>query len=114
MKKLLLVLIAVGALAMAIVASAQAYEAGWTIYHTGYPTPNSHVYIHNNSTGASGSTYSDGNGYYQFNGLSYGYSYTIHACSSDFNWLSPSSNFTYPGYNIRIDLHETIYSPPCF
>jgi hypothetical protein len=108
MKKLLLVVAAVASLAMIMVASAQAYEAGWTLYYTGYPTPHSDVHITNNSTGASGNTYSDSNGYYQFNGLQYGYSYTIWACNTNFFWKSASSTFTYPGYNIRIDLTENI------
>lgn len=105
---------AVVAAAMAFVASAQAYEGGWTLYHTGYPTPNSHVYIHNDTTGTGGSTFSDASGYYQFNGLSYSYRYTIYACSSDFNWVSPSQSFTYWGSNIRIDLTESNPTANCF
>jgi opacity protein-like surface antigen len=108
MKKLLLILLAVVTLAMATAASAQAYQGGWTLYYTGYPTPHSHVHITNNSTGASGSTYSDSNGYYQFNGMVTGYNYSIWACNTNFVWKSPASSFTYPGYNIRIDLTETI------
>src|SRR5437868_4823392 len=107
MRKLLLVLVAVAALALAIAASAQAFEGGWTLYYTGYPTPNSHVHIINNSTGASGGTHSDSNGYYQFNGLVYGYSYTIWACNVNLNYSSANQTFSYPGYNIRIDLKET-------
>jgi hypothetical protein len=113
MRKLLCALITVSALAMALVASAQAYEAGWTLYYTGYPTPNSHVHIYNNTTGASGGTYSDANGYYQFNGLTYSYSYTIWACSSNSQYESPHRTFTYPGYNIRIDLTESNYVGFC-
>jgi hypothetical protein len=107
MKKLLLVLVAVVALAMAIAASAQAYEAGWTLYG-GYPTANSHVHITNNSTGAVGGTYSDASGYYQFNGMVTGYNYTIWGCNYLGNYRSNFPNFTYPGYNIRIDLTENI------
>ena len=107
MKKLLLVLAAAVALAMGIAPVALAFEGGWTLYYTGYPTPNSHVHITNNSTGASGSTYSDSNGYYQFNGMVSGYSYTIWACNTNSLWRSPLDTFTYPGYNIRIDLKET-------
>jgi hypothetical protein len=106
MKKLLFASVAVVAVAMTIAASAQAFEGGWTLYYTGYPTPNSHVHITNNSTGATGSTYSDSNGYYQFNGLVTTYSYTIWACHSSFNYWSNYQSFTYPGYNIRIDLKE--------
>jgi opacity protein-like surface antigen len=106
MKKLLLVVLAVVALAMATAAGARAFEGGWTLYYTGVPTPNSHVHITNNSTGATGSTFSDSNGYYQFNGLVTGYSYTVWACNANNRYRSDYFPFTYPGYNIRIDLKE--------
>ena len=106
MKKLFLAVAAVAAIALAIVASAQAFEGGWTLYYTGYPTPNSHVHITNNTTGTTGSTYSDSNGYYQFNGLVTGYSYTIWACNTNHSYRSDYEPFTYPGYNIRMDLTE--------
>ena len=107
MKRLSLVLVAVAAIALGVASSAAAYEAGWTRYQ-GSPSPGAHVHITNNSTGANGSTYSDSNGYYQFNGMVTGYNYTIWGCHAVFGYRSSFQNFTYPGYNIRIDLNLNI------
>jgi hypothetical protein len=107
MKRLSLVLVAVAAIALGIVSGAQAFEGGWTLYG-GSPSPGAHVRITNNSTGASGGTYSDSNGYYQFNGMVGGYNYTIWGCYALGSYRSTFQNFTYPGYNIRIDLSLNI------
>jgi hypothetical protein len=98
---LLLVSLAIGLIASGVAASAvSAYSQTGTVYQGGTTVPFAYVTIHNDCTGANGSTNSDSSGNFGFGGLTSGCLYHISTvvcrAHSEYigstQWYQPDSN----------------------
>lgn len=90
-----LLAVAAAATAMALPATALAYtDTGQTVWGNGHPCSGCNVYIHNYTTGANGSTTTNGSGNYSFGGLVAGSSYSVYTAYFGI----PGCSYTSPSY----------------